>query len=135
MTIAKIASKGSTLSFGASGSLTALAQLTSVSLDSVETETFDANSLDQSGTKNIKIPTGYYSPGEVSFEGFFDATAMSAITGFSTATPIVTAAASITAGSGAVSVLSSTTVAAVSYSVKMEMKDGVKISGKLTLSG
>ena len=132
---AKIATKGSVLSFGASGSLTALAQLTSFDLTGVATETYDGTTIDQSGTKKIKIPTGYYDAGEVSFEGFFDATAMTAIVGFATATPIVAAACSITAGSGAVSVLSSTTVAAVSYDVKFAMNDGVKISGKLTLSG
>ena len=135
MTVATVASKGSALSFGASGSLTALAQLTSVDLSGVETETFDASTLDQSGTKKIKIPTGYYDPGEISAEGFFDATAMAAITGFSTATPIVKAAASISGGAGAITVLASTTVASVSYDIKMAMNDGIKISFKLGLSG
>ena len=131
----KIASKGSTLSFGASGSLSALAQLTSIDLSGVETETYDGTTLDQSGTKKINIPTGYYNAGDVSAEGFFDATAMAAIIGFATATPIVAASCSITAGSGAVSVLSATTVASVSYDVKIAINDGVKISFKLGLSG
>lgn len=132
---AKIPSKGSVFSFGASGSLTAIAQLTSIDLSGVETDTFDATTLDNATTKKILIPTGYYSPGEVSIEGFFDATAMTAIVGFATATPIVAAACSITAGSGAVSILTSTTVAKVSYDVKIAMNDGVKLTAKCTLSG
>ena len=132
---AKIASKGSVFSFGASGSLAAIAQLTSIDLSGVETETFDGTTLDNATTKKIKLPTGYYDPGQVGIEGFFDATAMTAITGFATATPIVAAACSITAGAGAVSVLGSTTVAAVSYDVKIAMNDGVKLTAKFTLSG
>ena len=135
MTVAKIASKGSAFGFGASGSGTAIAQMLSIDLSGVETETFDATTLDQSGTAKVLQPTGYYSKGEVSGEGFFDATAMAAITGFSQATPIVMASCSITAGSGAVSVLSATNVAAVSYDVKIAMNDGVKLSFKCTLSG
>ena len=131
----KIASKGSTFSFGASGSLVAIAQVLSLDLSGVETETFDGTTLDQSGTAKVLIPTGYYSKGEVSGEGFFDVNGMAGLIAFSTATPIVAAACSLTAGSGSVSVLASTTVAAVSYDVKVAMNDGVKMSWKCTLSG
>ena len=133
--MAIIASKGSTFSFGASGSGTALAQLISIDLSGVETKTFDGTSLDQSGTAEVMVPTGYYSKGKVSAEGFFDATSMAGITGFTTAAPIVTASCSIAAGSGAVAVLSATKVAAVSYGVKMAIADGVKMSFECTLSG
>lgn len=135
MTVAKIASKGSTFSFGTTGSLTALAQLISMDLSGVETETYDATTLDQSGTAKTLLPTGYYNKGEASGEAFFDTTGLAGLISFTTASPIVVGACSITAGSGAVSVLASTTVAAVSYDVKIAMNDGVKMSWKCTLSG
>ena len=91
--------------------------------------------LSTGGTAKLLAPTGYYSKGEVSGEGFFDATGMAGLIAFATANPIVAAACSLTAGSGAVSVLASTTVAALSYDVKVAMNDGVKLSFKATLSG
>ena len=132
---AKIASKGSAFLIGASGSNTAVAQMLSIDLSGVETETFDATTLDNAVTAKILQPTGYYNKGEVSGEGFFDATAMAGITGFTTASPIIVGTCGITAGSGAVSVLASTTFAGLSYDVKIAMNDGVKLSFKATLSG
>ncbi len=135
MTVAKIASKGSSFLIGAAGTNVAVAQLISIDLSGVENETYDATTLDQSGTAKVLLPTGYYSKGEVSGEGFFDATAMAGITGFASASPIIVGSCAITAGAGAVAVLASSTVAAVSYDVKMAMNDGVKLSFKCTLSG
>lgn len=70
--MAKIKSKGTVFQIEVSSVLTAVAQLTDMSVSGVEVETFDATTLDQSGAGKLLSQTGYTEPGEISLSGFFD---------------------------------------------------------------
>lgn len=70
--MAKIVSKGTALKADVASVLTPITQLTSIGLDGVEVETFEATTLDQTTAFKPFLPTGYTDGGSVSFEGYYD---------------------------------------------------------------
>lgn len=70
--MAKIKSKGTALKQDISSTLTAIAQIISISLDGAESLTYDANTLDETSAGIPYEPTGYTEGGSVSGELFFD---------------------------------------------------------------
>lgn len=65
-------SKGTILKQDLASTLTTVAQVTSLSIDGTETETFDATTLDQVSPFKVYKATGYTEPGSVSGELFWD---------------------------------------------------------------
>lgn len=65
-------SKGTLLKQDLASTLTTVAQVTSLSVDGSESETFDSTTLDQTSAFKTYKPTGYTEPGTVSGELFYD---------------------------------------------------------------
>lgn len=70
--MAKIQSKGTIFKIEIATVMTAVAQLTDISMSGAEVETFDATTLDQTGVGKLLGQTGYSESGELSISGFFD---------------------------------------------------------------
>lgn len=70
--MAKIKTKGTSLKVDISGVQTALAQVVSLSKDNMQTETYDADTLDNADAGIPYEPTGRSEGGNLSGELFFD---------------------------------------------------------------
>lgn len=68
----KLKSKGATLALSVASVYTPITQLTSLSMDGAEVETFEGTVLEQESAFKDYPVTGYTEPGSVSFEGFYD---------------------------------------------------------------
>ena len=131
--MAKLKSKGTVFQIEVATVLTAVAQLTDISLDGVEIETFDCTTLDQSGAGKVLGQTGYTEPGEIQIGGFFDPddTQQNEITSL-LATPAEFDCAIVFTDT------SPTTWqfkgAGISLGVTVAMSDGVKFTSSIALS-
>lgn len=130
--MAKVACKGTILKQDIASTLTAVAQVISISHDGAETETFDATTLDTSGAGKEYLKTGYTEGGSVDFELFFDP----ALAGHQAITDDITTPAernwSLTFADTGASVWEFTG-AGLSFGVTVDMADGLKANCSIKL--
>ncbi len=130
--MAKVPSKGTVLQQEISMSFTAVAQLTDVSTSGMESETYDATTLDTTGSGKEYSQTGYSEGGSVDFSGFYDP----ALAGHAAMTTLITTPAEqnwkiIYADSGTSE--QAFTGAGISWDVTAAMSDGLKFSASVKL--
>ena len=138
--MAKIPSRGTVLKTDISSVLTAVAQLTDISVNGIEVETFDGSTVDQALPGKIYCPTGYVESGEIAITGFMDPTGISWLTDLID-DPVGTIGANAAGGIPAEitfadsgSTAWSFVIAGVSLDFTMAMSDGVKFSSTFTLT-
>jgi len=68
----KVKSKGTALLVSISAVYTAIPLLKSISISGAQSQTFEANTLDQSGAYGLNEPNGYTTAPTISAEGFRD---------------------------------------------------------------
>ena len=131
--MAQMIGKGTVLSFGATTTLTAVAQVIDASLSGGESETYDSSTLD-SGTGKTYAPTGYSEGGSVDFSLFYD----QALAGHQLFPANITTPAlsywSLELADGTTNV-STFTGAGLSFGVDVAQNDGVKASISVKLTG
>lgn len=132
--MAKVVSKGTVLQQELSMVFTAVAQITSIEHSGAESETYDATTLDTSGSGKEYEPTGYTEPGSVSCELFYDP----ALAGHQAITDLLTTPAAqnwkiIYADTGTTEY--PFTGAGVGFDVSAQMNDGLKGSMSIKLDG
>lgn len=128
--MAKIVSKGTVIKQTISMSLTAVAQVISLSHSGAEVETYDATTLDTSGSGKEYSNTGYVEGGSVDLELFYDP----ALSGHQAITDDVTTPAEraweITFSDTTAAAF---TVAGVGFGFDIDMSDATKGSVSLKL--
>jgi predicted secreted protein len=132
--MAKVPSKGTVLQQELSMVFTAVAQLTEIGISGIESETYDATTLDTSGAGKEYSQTGYAEGGEVSVSGFWDP----ALAGHQAITDLITTPADqnwkvIFADTGTTEM--PFTSAGVSWEGTAAMSDGLKFSSTLKVDG
>ena len=132
--MAKVPSKGTVLQQEISSVFTAVAQLTEISQGGIESETYDATTLDTSGAGKEYSQTGYSEGGTVDISGFYDP----ALAGHQAITDLVTTPADqnwkiIYADTGTTEC--PFTSAGLSWETTAAMADGLKFSSSLKVDG
>lgn len=131
--MAKIKSKGTVLKQTISMTLTAVAQIISISVADSETEMFDSTDLDTSVWRT-QDPTGYSKAGDVTGELFYDP----ALAGHQTFTDLLAAPAdtvfTITYADSA-NTVQTFTASGYTFGVTVDMADGLKGTFGLKVDG
>lgn len=130
--MAKVVNKGTVIKQTISMSLTAVAQVISISHDGAETEVADVTTLDTSGAGKEYLATGYAEGGSVDLELFYDPALAGhqAITDEVT-TPTETVWQVTFADTGTTT--ANFTVAGVGFGFTVDMAEGLKASISLKL--
>ena len=131
-----IKSKGTVFSMGVGGASTAIAQIISLDLPEQAVETFEADTLDNSGVGIPYKSTGRVEGGSVGGELFFNTTTHSIIIGFLTSPPDPDddpqGTGSITFGGGGGLTFE---IAGISLGGSVALNDGVKGTFNAKLDG
>lgn len=127
-------SKGTLLKQDIASTLTTVAQVTSLSIDGSESETFDSSTLDQAAAFKTYKATGYTEPGSVSGELFYDP----ALAGHKAILALLTTPADeawqiVWSDTGATT--QSFTGAGVSFGAAAAMGDGLKGTFSIKIDG
>jgi predicted secreted protein len=132
--MAKVIVKGTVIKQTISAVLTAVAQITEFSADSMENETADVTTIDTSGAGKEHLATGYTEGGNFSFGGFFDPALAGhkAITAL-LATPAPVVWNLVTTATGPVT--HAFTSAGLGFGMTGAMNDCLKFNANLKLTG
>lgn len=135
--MAILRSKGTVFKLGVSGLLAAIAQVIGLDLPEAQSETFEADYLDNTNAGIPYKPTGRTEGGELGYELWLDP----ALAGHQALTDLLTTPAPVTAYGGEIvfSDTAATTwpfnVAGLSLGGTVQLKEGVKAKGKVKLNG
>lgn len=132
-----IASKGSSLSIGAGNAAAAIASLISLDGPEIESETFEADTLDNNTAGIPYLPTGRVEGGKIGGEVFLSSANKAAVLSSiaTMASSFNTTNAVVSYGSGNSAITFSMALAGMGLSPSAALKDGVKAKLSAKVSG